>query len=160
MTRFYKKKCGLLVNKTFRGQAQQYLNLWQRSIISTLQWRHDGNGSVSNQQSHDCLLNRLFRRRSKETLKFRVTGLCAENSPGTGEFPAQTASNTANVSISWRHHEQYVNVVHRWRRPFCKPHYSPSQTSILLQYFLINLAIFLVVVWLGMCENYRLKLHK
>ena len=24
---------------------------------------------------------------------FRVTGLCARNSPGTGEFPAQKASN-------------------------------------------------------------------
>ena len=40
-----------------------------------------------------CLLNRLFRRRSKKTSKLRVTGLCAGNSPGTGEFPAQMASN-------------------------------------------------------------------
>ena len=29
------------------------------------------------------------RRRSKKTSKLRVTGLCAENSPVTGEFPAQ-----------------------------------------------------------------------
>ena len=29
-----------------------------------------------------------------------VTGLCAENSPVTGEFPAQMANNTENVSIS------------------------------------------------------------
>ena len=49
--------------------------------------------------------NRLFRRRSKKTSKLRVTGLCAGNSPGTGEFPAQMASNAENVSISWRHHE-------------------------------------------------------
>ena len=27
-----------------------------------------------------------------------VTGLCAGNSPVTGEFPAQTASNTENVA--------------------------------------------------------------
>ena len=47
----------------------------------------------SNHQSHDCLLNRLFRRRSKKTSKLRVTGLCAGNSPGTGEFSAQMASN-------------------------------------------------------------------
>ena len=26
------------------------------------------------------------------------------NSPGTGEFPAQMASNTENVSVWWRHH--------------------------------------------------------
>ena len=33
-----------------------------------------------------------------------VTGLCAENSPGTGEFPTQMASNAENVSIWWHHH--------------------------------------------------------
>ena len=70
----------------------------------TLQWRHNGHDSVSNHQPHDCLLNRLFRRRSKKTLKLRVTGLCAGNSPGTGEFTAQMASNAENVSIWWRHY--------------------------------------------------------
>ena len=34
-----------------------------------------------------------FGRRSKKTSKLRVTGLCVENSPVTGEFPAQMASN-------------------------------------------------------------------
>ena len=36
--------------------------------------------------------------------KLRVTGFCEGNSPATGEFPAQRASNAENVSISWRHH--------------------------------------------------------
>ena len=58
----------------------------------------------SNHQPHDCLLNHLFGRRSKKTSKLRVTGLCVGNSPGTGEFPTQRASNAENVSISWRHH--------------------------------------------------------
>ena len=40
----------------------------------TLRWRHNGRDSVSNHQPHDCLLNRLFRRRSKNTSKLRVTG--------------------------------------------------------------------------------------
>ena len=44
------------------------------------------------------------RRRSKKTSKLRVTGLCAGNSPVTGEFPAQRASNAENGSIWWRHH--------------------------------------------------------
>ena len=57
------------------------------------QLRHYGHDSVSNHQLHDCLLNRLFRLRSKKTSKLRVTGLCAGNSPGTGEFPAQIACN-------------------------------------------------------------------
>ena len=70
----------------------------------SLQWRHSGRDGVSNHQPHDCLLNRLFRRRSKKTSKLRVTGLCSGNSPGTGEFPAEMASYAENVSIWWRHH--------------------------------------------------------
>ena len=67
----------------------------------SLHWRHNGHDSVSNHKPHDCLLNRLFRRRSKKISKFRVTGLCAGNSPETGEFPAQMASKAENVSIWW-----------------------------------------------------------
>ena len=59
----------------------------------------------SNHQPHHCLLSRLFGHRSKKTSKLRVTGHCAGNSPGTGEFPAQMASNAENISIWWRHHE-------------------------------------------------------
>ena len=43
----------------------------------------------------------LFRHRSKKTSKLHVTGLCEGNSPVTGEFTAQRASNTENVSIWW-----------------------------------------------------------
>ena len=42
-------------------------------------------------------------RRSKKTSKLHVTGLCEGNSPVTGEFPAQRASNAINVFIWWRH---------------------------------------------------------
>ena len=49
--------------------------------IKTLQWRHNDHDGVSNHQPHGCLLNRLFRRRSKKTSKLRVTGLCVGNSP-------------------------------------------------------------------------------
>ena len=52
------------------------------SFVNTLRWRHNDHESVSNHQPHGCLLNRLFRRRSKKTSKFSVTGLCAGNSPG------------------------------------------------------------------------------
>ena len=65
----------------------------------SLQWRHNDHDGVSNHQPRDCLFNRLFRRRSKKTPKLRVTALCAGNSPVTGEFPAQKASDTENVSI-------------------------------------------------------------
>ena len=75
--------------------------------VNALHWRHNGHDSVSKHQPHDCLLNRLFRRRSKKISKLRVTGLCAGNSPETSEFPAQMASNAENVSIWWRHHGQW-----------------------------------------------------
>ena len=74
------------------------------SCMMSLLWRYNGHNGVSNHQPHDCLLNRSFRRRSKKTPKPRVTGLCAGNSPVTGEFPAQMASNAENVPIWWRHH--------------------------------------------------------
>ena len=60
---------------------------------NTLLRRHNVDECVSNHQPHDCLLNRLFGRWSKKTSKLRVTGLCVRNSPETGEFPAQMASN-------------------------------------------------------------------
>ena len=78
--------------------------LWIDKILCPLQWRHNEHDSVSNHPPHDCLLNRLSRRRSKKTSKLCATGLCAGNSPGTGEFPAQMASYAENVSIWWRHH--------------------------------------------------------
>ena len=41
----------------------------------------------------------------RKTSKVRVIGLCEGNSPVTGEFPAQRASNAEGVSIWWRHHD-------------------------------------------------------
>ena len=72
----------------------------------TLQWCHDECDGVSNRRRLrrlDCLLNRLFRRKSKKTSKLRVTSLCEGNLPVTGEFPTQRASNAENASIWWRH---------------------------------------------------------
>ena len=57
-----------------------------------LEWRHNDHNGVSNHQTIDYLLKRLFGGRSIKTLKLRVTGLCEGNSPVTGEFPAQRAS--------------------------------------------------------------------
>ena len=54
---------------------------------SSLRWLHNRRDSVSNYQRYDCLLNRLFRRRSKKTSKLSVTGLCAGNSPGPVNSP-------------------------------------------------------------------------
>ena len=84
-----------------------------------LQWRHNEQGGVSNHHHHDCLLNRLFMRRSKKTPKLRVTGICEGNSPVTGKFPAQRASNAENISIWWRQHDEWSpsssESVNSWR---------------------------------------------
>ena len=93
-----------------RGKWLWYIEgaLYQGAI--SLQWRHNGRDGVSNHQPHDCLCNRLFRHRSKKTSKLRVSGLCAGNSSGTGEIPAQMASNTENGSVWWRHHVDCVGI--------------------------------------------------
>ena len=72
----------------------QHQNDWISTVTSgrvSLQWRHNG----------------------------RVTGLRVGNSPGTGEFPAQRASNAYNVSIWWRHHvnSRKRSCVIIWVRP-------------------------------------------
>ena len=70
----------------------------------SLQQNHNEYDGISNHQRLDYLLNRLFRCRSKKTSKLRVTGICEGNSPVTGEFPTQRASNVENISIWWHHH--------------------------------------------------------
>ena len=87
------------------SSAQRCIRVRRLPQIS-LQWRHNGRDCVSSHQPHHCLHSRLFRHRRKKTSKLRVTGLCAGNSLGTGEFPAQMASNAEKVSIWWRHHVQ------------------------------------------------------
>ena len=73
----------------------------------TLQWRQNEYDGVSNHRRLGCLLNHFCRRRSKETSKLRVTGLCEGNSPVTGEFPAQRVSNAELWCFHWwRHHHK------------------------------------------------------
>ena len=82
--------------------------------IMTLRWRHNEHDGVSYRQPLDCLLECFFRRTSKETSELRATGLYEGNSPVTGEFPVQRASNAENVSIWWRHHDfMLYNTVYK-----------------------------------------------
>ena len=47
--------------------------------VKLLQWRHCERDGVSNHQSHDCLLNRLFEAQIKENIKApRHWPLCGE----------------------------------------------------------------------------------
>ena len=88
------------------------VSLWH--LCSSLQWCHNECDGVSNHRRFDCLLSRLFGFRSENTSKLRVTGLCVGNSPVTGGFPSQRASDAENVSIWWRHHDGvmiYANMI-------------------------------------------------
>ena len=71
---------------------------------SKIQWRHNERGGFPNYRLLGCLLNRLFRSRSRKISKLLVTGPGEGNSSMTGEFPAQRASNAERVSVGWRHH--------------------------------------------------------
>ena len=104
---------------------KQYHGCW---FFLSLRWRHNGHNGVSNHQPHHCLLNRLFGCRSQKTSKLRVTGLCAVNSPGTGEFPAQMTSNAENVSIWWRHHVIHSCILNTMLRQWYRS--QPSQSTI------------------------------
>ena len=66
-------------------------------------------------------------RRSKNISKLHVTGLCEENSPVTGEFPAQMASNAEDVAIWWRHH--VTGFAYQTR---CKPSSSSHWPALLV----------------------------
>ena len=56
-------------------------NWHETGCVNSLPWRHNERDSVSNHRRLYCLLNCLFRRRSKNTSKLRVTGLYAGNWP-------------------------------------------------------------------------------
>ena len=139
MKKIFKSLCSKWINKltsinddnpkcwkwlVFLEQAKR-----SHSIFVTLRWRHNERDGVSNHQPNDCLFSRLFRRRSKKTSKLRVTGLCAGNSPETGEFPAQRASNAENVSIWWRHHEEKNKCLQKYEMAYVSIFSKANQNS-------------------------------
>ena len=89
---------------TYQDHNKTKHNLAMVKVHYASQWRCNGRNGVSNHQPRNCLFKRLFTRRSKKISKLRITGLCEGNSPVTGEFLSQRASNAESVSIWWRHH--------------------------------------------------------
>ena len=109
-----------------RYTAHKHDQVRNRSMQSklsrhSLQWRQNRHDGVSNHQPHQCLLNRLF---SADQRKHQISAPLFEgNSPVTGEFPTQMASNAENVSILMtssctnvtRFRCPSSNIVSRWR---------------------------------------------
>ena len=80
------------------GLSAQYT--WLPSTVQWIKsWRHNERVGISSHRRPHCLLNCCVRRRSKETLGLRVTGLCAGNLSVTGECPAQKASDAEMFPI-------------------------------------------------------------
>ena len=96
-------------------------------VCVTIQWRHNEHDDVSNHRRLDCLLNRLFRRRSTKTSKLPVTGPFEGNPPVAGGFPSQRTRNVGNVSSWWVHHDDVIKWKHFPRNwPFVREiHRSP-----------------------------------
>ena len=71
----------------------------------TLQWLHNHNerDDVSRHRRLNCLLNCLFRRRSKKTSKLCITGRCDENPSVMYLIPLIRASHADNVlmEVQW-----------------------------------------------------------
>ena len=91
----------------------------KKNLRHSLQWRHNERDGVSNHIRLHCLLNRLFRRRSKKTSKLRVTGLREGNPPVTGGLPSQRACNAENVFIWWRYHNQ-IPCTYQLQQTLCR----------------------------------------
>ena len=90
-SRVLKTMCG-----TKRGEPEDPANLLHHDYVLM--------GLMTSQMaSLTGVYSTVYSDTSKKASKLRVTGLCAGNSLGTVEFPAQMASNAENVSIWWRH---------------------------------------------------------
>ena len=98
----------------FSGWLAYRKSVWPEWChVDQLEWRHNERHIVSNHIHLDCLPNVffvfIFRRKSKNTSKLRVTGLCEGNPLVSGGFPLQRGSNAEQVSIWWRHHAILIN---------------------------------------------------
>ena len=108
----------------------QYAHSTDGTSRWSFQWHHNGCYGISNHWRLDCLLDRLFRRRSMKTSNLRVTGLCEGNSLVTGEFPSLRASNAEGKC--------FYLMVSSWYN--------------MMSY------IFSIIIWAGKCYKYICKL--
>ena len=148
----YNTKLMVFVNENACREifVTQYITRYVIIIKShfTLQWRHNERDVVSNHQPDDCLLNRLFRRRSKKTSKLRVSGLCAGNSPVTSEFLAHMASNAEIVSIWWLLRQRYICALVRvsWHSHYTLFSYISMKTICCFKWLLCLYIVFMCCV--------------
>ena len=87
------KKCLLMPRQVVKSSVTNAsLEHNHYFIILSFKVIHKRDGVSNNRRLHR-LLNCWFWRRSKNTSKLRVTGLCEGNSPVTGEIPTKRAND-------------------------------------------------------------------
>ena len=84
---------------TNRSKKRSHIHQLFSHFWRSIQLCHNERDSVSNHRRLDCLLDRLFRRRTKKTSKLRVTGLCEGNQSVTRGFTSQRDSNAKLFSF-------------------------------------------------------------
>ena len=95
---YYLRQCPFRITRTDIKHKHSCVLVWHYSDVIM--------GAIESQITSLTIVYSIvfFGRRSQKTSKLRVTDLCVGNSPVTGEFSAQRASNAENASIWWRHH--------------------------------------------------------
>ena len=93
-------------NKTRNGTNSPYMFAREYCIYDIFLWHHNDviMGALASQVTSLTIVYPTVYSGAGQTSTLRVTGLCAGNSPMTGVFPAQMASNAENDSI-WRHND-------------------------------------------------------
>ena len=91
---------------TVLGHQQGQGWLYSSTCFLSVQRRHNEHDGVSHHQHHDCLLNRLSKRRSSNASKLCVTGLWSVNSQHKGPvtrkiFPFDDVIMWSFVSRRW-----------------------------------------------------------
>ena len=86
--------------------------LANRGLTSSLQWRDNETRWRLKSPASRLFTQPLVQAQIKENIKAPRHWLCEGNSLGTGEFPAERASDTENVSFWWRH---VSKIGHKWR---------------------------------------------
>ena len=102
------------------SMASHKVNMWHYSdaIMSTMVSQITGNSMV-----YSTISSGAEQRKHQSSA---LIGLCAGNSPVTGEIPAQTASNAENVSIWWCDHacKNTINMMHSKVHSGCHKRYN------------------------------------
>ena len=125
--------------------VQQHISLAIEEVVKHIHNDHDG---VSNHQPHGCILNCLFRRRSKKTSKLRATGLCAGKSPGPGNSPHK--GPVTREMFPFNDVMMYIHQIYAMR---------PVATicSLYMSWLLLHLVMFYFSLYVGILDHHCFK---